>query len=186
MEGTQDADRSLVTGLLMECAAGDREAFDRLIPLVYDDLKGIAHRRLAEERPHHTLDTHALVHEAYLRMVDHATVTWRDRAHFFALAARVIRNILVDHARVRRATKRGGDAIRIPLREDLEGEEPNEVELLALDEALEELGDHDPRLREVVECRFFGGMTVADTAAALGVSRRTAERDWTRAKAYLY
>ena len=175
-----------VTRLLGECAGGDQEAFDRLIPLVYDDLRGIAHRRLRSERDGHTLGTTALVHEAYLHLVDQATATWQDRAHFFAVAAKVIRQVLIDYARSRDAQKRGGGAIRIPLSEDLAGTEPATVELLALDEALTELASHDPRLERVVECRFFGGMSVRETAAALGVSERTVERDWARAKAHLY
>ena len=176
----------LITALLGECSDGDRKAFDRLISLVYDDLRAIAHRRLAEERPDHTLNTEALVHEAYLRLADQATATWQHRAHFFALSATVIRRILVDHARAAGAAKRGGDAVKVPLRDDLDGEEPRTVELLALDEALETLGRRDERLRRVVECRFFAGMTMGDTAEAMGVSLRTAERDWTRARAYLY
>lgn len=175
-----------VTRLLTECAEGDRDAFDRLIPLVYDDLRRIAHRRLALERVGHTLSTTAVVHEAYLQLVNQATATWRDRAHFFAVAARVIRHVLVDYARARDAEKRGGGALRIPLREDLDGREPDTVELLALEEALTKLARRDPRLEKVVECRFFGGMTMKDTAEAVGVSLRTAERDWTRAKAYLF
>lgn len=175
-----------VTRLLAECAEGDRDAFDRLVPLVYDDLRRVAHRRLAAERAEHTLSTTAVVHEAYLRLVSQATATWRDRAHFFAVAARVIRHVLVDYARARDAEKRGGGALRIPLSEDLEGQEPDTVELLALEEALAELARRDPRLEKVVECRFFGGLTMKDTAEAVGVSLRTAERDWQRAKAYLY
>lgn len=187
MNDTSDQDPSQVTRLLMDYAAGDRDAFDRLVPLVYEDLRGIAHQRLAGERSNHTLDTRALVHEAWIRMVDHTTVDWQSRAHFFALSAGVIRRILVDHARARGRVKRGGDAIQVPLRDDLDGAaEEDPVDLLALDEALEALGERDPRLRRVVECRFFGGMTVRDTAEALGVSLRTVERDWTRAKAYLY
>ena len=187
MDPTSGQDPSQVTRLLMDFAAGDRSAFDRLVPLVYEDLRGIAHRRLAGERADHTLDTHALVHEAWIRMVDHTTVDWQSRAHFFALSAGVIRRVLVDHARARARVKRGGEAIRVPLRDDLDGAvEEDPVDLLALDEALEALGEKDPRLRRVVECRFFGGMTAEDTAEALGVSLRTVERDWTRAKAYLY
>ena len=188
LEPTADAEppTRLITRLLGECAEGDRDAFDRLIGLVYDDLRAIAHRRLAEERPDHTLNTEALVHEAYLRLADQATATWQHRAHFFALAATVIRRILVDHARSRGAAKRGGDVVKVPLRDDIDGQEPRAVELLALDEALETLGRRDERLRKVVDCRFFGGMTMDDTAEALGVSLRTAERDWTRARAYLY
>lgn len=175
-----------VTRLLATCAEGDRDAFERLIPLVYDDLRRIAHRRLALERAGHTLSTTAVVHEAYLQLVNQATATWRDRAHFFAVASTVIRHVLVDYARARNAEKRGGGALRIPLRQDLDGQEPDTVELLALEQALSELARRDPRLERVVECRFFGGMTMKDTAEAIGVSLRTAERDWTRAKAYLY
>jgi len=181
-----DAGGGDVTRLLGQCAAGDRSAFDRLVPLVYGDLRGIAHRRLRSEREGHTLSTTALVHEAYLHLVDQATATWQDRAHFFAVAATVIRQVLIDYARSRGAQKRGGGAVRIPLQEELAGEEPRTVELLALDEALTALARHDPRLEKVVECRFFGGMSVRDTAAALDISERTVERDWARAKAHLY
>lgn len=177
-----------VTRLLAECASGDEAAFEQLIAQVYDDLRRIAHRQLANERDGHTLGTTALVHEAYLQLVNQATATWRDRAHFFAVAARVIRHVLIDYGRARNADKRGGKAIIIPLREDVEagGGGPRTVELLALDEALRALARRDPRLERVVECRFFGGMTMRDTAEALGISVRTAERDWKRAKAYLY
>ena len=175
-----------ITLLLGDCAGGDREAFERLIPLVYDDLRRIARRRLAAEQSGHTLSTTAVVHEAYLQLVNQATATWRDRAHFFAVASRVIRHVLVDHARARKAAKRGGDAIRIPLNDDLDGESKDMIDLLALDEALQRLAELDPRLERVVEYRFFGGMTMRDTAEALGVSRRTAVRDWKRARAYLY
>jgi len=186
MEPTGLTQTDRVTRLLGECAKGDAEAFDRLMPLVYDDLRRIAHGRLARERTGHTLSTTAVVHEAYLKLVNQATATWRDRAHFFAVASRVIRHVLVDYARVRKAAKRGGEVIHIPLREDMDGHEPDFVELLALDEALVDLARHDPRLERIVEYRFFGGMTVSDAAEALGVSLRTAERDWRRARAYLY
>lgn len=182
--GAAEADH--VTRLLADCAEGDRDAFDRLIPLVYDDLRRIAHRRLAMERGGHTLSTTAVVHEAYFQLVNQATATWRDRAHFFAVAARIIRHVLVDYARAKGAKKRGDGALLIPLREDLDGREPDTVEMLALEDALANLGRRDPRLERIVECRFFGGMTMRDTAEALGVSLRTAERDWTRAKAHLY
>lgn len=176
-----------VTRLLYHCSSGDSEAFQRLIPLVYEDLRRIAHRRLAGERADHTLNTTAVVHEAYLHLVRQATASWQDRAHFFAVAARVIRNVLIDYARARATGKRGAGALRIPLREDLEGgSEPDTFELLALDGALRDLSTLDPRLERIVECRFFGGMTMKDTAEALGISLRTAERDWTRAKAHLY
>ena len=173
--------------MLARCSSGEREAFESLVPLVYDDLRRIAHRRLQSERTDHTLDTTALVHEAYLALVDQATATWNDRAHFFAVAARVIRHVLIDHARRRGALKRGGGDVRVPLRDDLLSVEGTpDVDLVDLDKALAKLGRRDPRLERVVECRFFGGMTVAETAAALGTSVRTVERDWTRARAYLY
>lgn len=177
-----------ITVLLQRTAEGDREAFERLIPLVYGDLKGIAHRRLRSEREGHTLNTTAIVHEAYLHLVPQVAAGWRDRVHFFAAAARVIRHVLIDYARHAGAEKRGGSAIRVPLREELEGEEgeAGTVDILALDAALEELGERDPRLRDVVECRFFAGMTMDETAEALDVSKRTAERAWTRARTYLY
>jgi RNA polymerase sigma factor (TIGR02999 family) len=175
-----------ITLLLKRSADGDRKAFQRLIPLVYGDLKGIAHRRLRRERSDHALSTTDVVHEAYLRLVPQATATWQDRVHFFAVAARVIRHVLVDHARRQGAEKRGGSAVRIPLREEIAGREGDSVELLALHRALEDLAEKDARLRDVVECRFFAGMTVAETAEAVGVSKRTVERDWTRARTYLY
>lgn len=175
-----------ITILLQACSAGETHAFDRLMPLVYDDLRAIAHRRLRLERADHTLNTTAIVHEAYLKLVDRATATWRDRAHFFAVSARVIRNLLIDYARERKAAKRGGGALLLPLDEQLAGEPPRTIELLALDEALAELGRRDERLERLVECRFFGGMTMQDTAETLGVSLSTAERDWRRARAYLF
>jgi len=177
-----------ITVLLHRSAEGDREAFQRLIPLVYGDLKGLAHRRLRSERSGHTLNTTDIVHEAYLHLVPQATAGWQDRVHFFAVAARVIRHILVDYARHKGAEKRGGSAIRVPLHGELEGADDGAgtVDIVALDRALEELGERDLRLREVVECRFFAGMTIEETAEVLDVSKRTAERAWTRARTYLY
>lgn len=175
-----------ITRLLEAFAGGEHAALDRLVPLVYGDLRAIAHRRLLSERPDHTLNTTAIVHEAYLKLVDQATATWRDRAHFFAVAARVMRHVLIDYARERSAVKRGGSAFHIPLHEHLTGEEPRLVELLALDEALSRLGKKDERLERVVECRFFAGLDMRETAETLGTSLRTAERDWQRARTYLY
>lgn len=177
---------SEVGELLTRCAAGERDALHRLIPLVYDDLRRIAHRRLAAERTGHTLDTTAVVHEAYLRLASRPDAGWRDRAHFFAVSARVIRHVLVDHARKRQSRKRGGDAIRIQMHDGLPGEPQRMVDLLALEEALTGLARLDERLVRVVECRFFAGLDVAETAEVLSSSTRTVERDWTRAKAYLY
>lgn len=175
-----------VTRLLTSCSGGDAEAFDRLIPLVYADLRSIAHRKLRSERDGHTLDTTDVVHEAYVRLVNQATATWRDRAHFFAVASRVIRHVLIDYARRHDAVKRGGERIRVPLEDGLAGEEPRVIDLVALDEALTELAEHDERMARIVECRFFGGMTMEETGEAVGVSLRTAERAWSRARVHLY
>ncbi len=175
-----------VTELLARCSGGEREAFDRLVPLVYEDLRRIASRRMRSERADHTLDTTALVHEAYVQLVDQATATWADRVHFFAVAARIIRHVLIDHARKRGAAKRGGDHARVSLQEGIVSTDGNTVDVMALDQALRRLGERDPRMEKVVECRFFGGMTVEETAEALDTSVRTVERSWTRAKAYLY
>jgi RNA polymerase sigma factor (TIGR02999 family) len=176
-----------ITVLLRRSASGDRDAFHSLIPLVYGDLKGIAHRRLKRERSGHTLNTTAIVHEAYLNLVPQATAEWKDRVHFFAVAARVIRHLLIDYARHKSAEKRGGSAIRVPLREDVAGgKEPNTVDLLTLGSVLDALAERDPQLRDVVDCRFFAGMTMEETAEALDLSKRSAERAWTRARTYLY
>lgn len=179
---------SEVSEILARCSRGDDEAFDQLVPLVYDDLRRIAHRRLQAERTDHTLDTTELVHEAYLGLVDQATAGWNDRAHFFAVAARVMRNVLVDYARRRAALKRGGGMIRIPLRPGVAADEsgPGTIDLTALDLALSELGRRDPKLERLVECRYFAGMTVRETAEVLGSSERTVARDWNRAKAHLF
>lgn len=179
-------DQDELTRTLSACSDGDPQAFDRLIPLVYSDLRAIAHRRLRSEQTGHTLDTTAVVHEAYLQLVNQATATWEDRAHFFAVASRIIRHVLIDYARRRGAAKRGGSRLQVPLREDMAGQKPRTVDLIALDEALSELAEHDERMARVVECRFFGGMTMTETASAVGVSLRSVERDWTRARAYLY
>ena len=184
-----------VTQLLAQWRAGDRDALDRLIPLVYDDLRRIARLHLSRERPDHTLDTSALVHESYLQLVGRQEADWQDRAHFFAVASTAMRHILVDYARRKRASKRGGgDRVRVSLEDVGPAADPladpltdrHAEDLILLDQVLTRLGERDPRLVQVVECRYFGGMPVRDTAEALGVSTRTVERDWTRAKAYLY
>lgn len=179
------ADSAGITQLLAASSGGDPEALNRLMPLVYDNLRAIAHRRLGLERPAHTLNTTALVHEAYLKLIDHKNASWKDRTHFFAVSARIIRNLLIDHARERNAAKRGGNAVRLPLADELYGDDSNPLELLALDEALTELGRLDPRLERLVEYKFFGGMNMREAAEALDVSLSTAERDWRRARAYL-
>ncbi len=175
-----------LTQLLAAHAEGDPDAFDRLIPLVYDDLRRIARRHLAKERQGHTLNTTAIVHEAYLQLVDQTQASWPDRAHFFAFDSRVMRHILIDYARKRRRQKRGGDIIRVPIDQVTLGISDPTTELLALDEALTQLAQRDERMGRVVECRLFGGMTAKEVAEALDVSLSTVERDWRCAKAYLY
>lgn len=184
--GDDPATQLSITALLGACAEGEADAFDRLMPLVYHDLRRMAHNQLSRERAEHTLATTDVVHEAYLLLVDQANSTWRDRAHFFAVASRVMRHILVDYARERGAQKRGGGAVRVPLNEERDGQESRTVELLELHEALEALGRNDARLERIVEHRFFGGMSMEDTAEALNTPLRTVERDWARAKAYLF
>lgn len=177
-----------VTALLEAVVAGDPDALDRLVPLVYDSLHEIAHHHRRAERPGHTLNTTAIVHEAYLRLAGFSNPSWRDRAHFLAVSSRVIRHVLIDYERRRMADKRGGEVIRVPLNEDLAEDTAGPdgvVEFLALDAALQDLARREARLERVVECRFFGGLTGRETAEVLGVSERTVERDWVRARAYL-
>lgn len=174
-----------ITLLLRSLSQGEREAFHDLIPLVYDELRAIAHRRMKGEADGHTLNTTAVVHEAYVRLAEQDEA-WRDRAHFFAVASRVMRHILIDYARARSAEKRGGNVIPIPLEESGASAEASFTDVLELDQALARLGDLDPRLEQVVECRFFGGLSMEETAEALGISVRTATRDWRRARAYLF
>ena len=186
MADSPSPSRDDITELLQACSEGERDAFDRLIPVVYEDLRAIAHQRLSRERPDHTLNTTGIVHEAYIKLVPQATATWRDRAHFFAVSSKVMRDLLIDHARERNAAKRGGGAIHIPIADELHGRDTRTIDLLALDEAMARLGEMDTRLEQVVECRYFGGLSMKETAEALGTSLRTAERDWRRARAYLY
>ena len=177
-----------VTALLEAVVAGDPDALDRLVPLVYHNLHEIAHHHRRAERPEHTLNTTAIVHEAYIRLAGSSNPSWRDRAHFLAVSSRVIRHVLIDYERRRMAEKRGGDVLRVPLNEDLAVDTAGpdaSVEFLALDAALQDLARHEARLERVVECRFFGGLTGRETAEVLGVSERTVERDWARARAYL-
>lgn len=178
--------QSEVTRLVLDWSAGNQGAFDRLVPLIYDDLRRIARNHLARNRRGETLNTTAVVHELYLDLVDQTQVGWRDRVHFFAVASKVMRHIVIDSVRRSSAQKRGGDQVRVPLLPDKIPAEADAPDLLALDEALDRLAEHDPRLGQVVECRFFGGMTAKETAEALGVGVRTVERDWTRARTYLH
>lgn len=174
-----------ITELLIAHREGDPEAFERLVPLVYDDLRKIAHFQLARLRPGRTLNTTALVHEAYLNMVDQTRVQVNDRRHFFGIAARAMRQILVDHARRKSAAKRGGGVPPISLTRVQVGV-PQQADLvLAIDEALEKLSSLNERLMRVFECRYFAGLTAQETAEALDMSLRTVQRDWTKTKAWL-
>jgi RNA polymerase sigma factor (TIGR02999 family) len=175
-----------ITELIVELRAGQAEAWDRLLPLVYDELHRIARRELRCQRGGHTLNTTALVHEAYLKLVDQTRVPYGDRHQFFAIASRAMRQVLIDYARKFRAAKRGGDWQRVPLDEAEISVEERADTLLALDEALTRLAAMNERLSRVVECRFFGGLTEEETAAALGITDRTVRRDWTKARLWLY
>jgi len=174
-----------ITRLLKEWSDGDRRALDRLTPLVYEELRHQAARYLRRERPGHTLQTTALINEAYLRLIDAKDVHWQSRAHFFAIAANLMRRILVDHARRRDADKRGGSQVRVQFDEALAVADETDVDLLAIDEALDRLAAIDPQQARVVELRFFSGLSVEETAAALGVSAKTVKRDWSVARAWL-
>lgn len=180
-----------ITGLLCEAAGGNKSAFDRLLPLVYDELTRLARSKLRFERAGHTLNTTALVHEAYLKLVDQTRVEWRNRHHFFAVASEAMRRILIDYAKQRHAAKRGGKANHIELSEA--GEIPagpllsehQATELLALDQALERLSGFNPLGARVIQYRFFGGLSNQEAADVLGVSDRSVRRSWTVAKAWL-
>ncbi|MCB1183586.1 sigma-70 family RNA polymerase sigma factor [bacterium] len=176
-----------ITLLLGDIRAGDTSAVDRLLPLVYEELRRLAQARLASERADHTLQATALVHEAYLRLVDQRAAGWQDRAHFMALAATAIRRVLVDHARRRLAAKRGGGGERLSLTVAELADAPGaDLDLIDLDAALAELGAAKPDHAQVIEMRFFGGMTAAEAAEVLGVTERTVERRWRFARAWLY
>jgi RNA polymerase sigma factor (TIGR02999 family) len=174
-----------VTGLLLEWSAGSEAARSKLVPLVYRELRRRARHALGSERSDHTLQPTALVHETYQRLVDQRRVQWQNRAHFFAVAAGLMRRILVDHARRRAALRRGGGARRIALSEADAPAVAAEVEVLAVDEALAQLAALDPDQARIVELRFFGGLTVEETAEVVGVSRATVHRDWAMARAWL-
>jgi len=174
-----------VTQLLLAWSEGDQGALDRLMPLVYAELRRLAHGYIRNERAGHTLQTTALIHEAYLRLIDAGQVRLDNRAHFFAVAARLMRQILIDLARSRGYQKRGGDARQVSLDEALLIGQPRDEDLVALDEALTALAKVDERKSKVVELRFFGGLTEAETATALQVSPETVRRDWRLAKSWL-
>ena len=179
--------RSAITQLLIEWRSGSADALDRLIPLVVDELRRIATLQMDSEAADHTLQPTALVNELFLRLVDRRTVTWQNRAHFFGSAARAMRRILIDHARIKKAGKRGADAIHVPL----ESEEASRgalstVELIALDEALGRLAEMDEKQARIVEMRFFGGLTIPEISEVLETSPSTVSRAWASAKAWLY
>lgn len=174
-----------ITMLLGKAAGGERGAFDALLPAVYEELHLLAERHLRRERPDHTLQTTALVHEAYLKMVDQREARWQNRAHFFAVAAMAMRRILVNHAKSARRIKRGGGRGRVPLDEAAVVAPEADVDLVALDEALTRLAAFDERKSRIVELRFFGGMSVEETAEVLAIGPATVKRDWALAKAWL-
>jgi RNA polymerase sigma factor (TIGR02999 family) len=183
MDASGDTPPGEVTRLLEAAVAGDSGALERLVPLMYEDLRRVARRQLDREGGGHTLQTTALVHEAYLKLAGGGTVSATSRAHFLAIAARAMRQVLVDYARRRKAAKRGGGVISVTLGDEATPPDTSAEDILALDEALQQL---DPRQRQVIECRFFGGMEEKDIAAALGISERTVRRDWVKARAWLY
>jgi RNA polymerase sigma factor (TIGR02999 family) len=176
-----------VTELLQSWARGDRSALDRLVPLVHEELHRLAHRCMRHEQPGHTLQTTALVNEAYLRLVNADTVRWEDRSHFFAISATVMRRILVDFARARRAKKREAIRLKVPVDlESLQVAAPRpDADVVALDDALQSLAAFDARGARIVELRYFGGLTVEESAEVLGVSSKTVKRDWAAARAWL-
>ena len=175
-----------LTGLLLEWREGDKAALDRLMPLVYDELRRIAHRYVQHERDGHTLQTSALVNEAYLRFAGQRNVDWQNRSHFFAVTAQVMRHILIDHARRRRYVKHGGETRQVPIEDAATMSLQRADELIALEEALDELSKLDSRKSQVVELRYFGGLSLEETADVLEISLMTVRRDWRAAKAWLY
>ncbi len=175
-----------VTALLLAVGDGEQGAFDALLPVVYDELKRVARGRLRHESAANPLQTTALVHEAYIRLIDQRQVQWANRSHFFAVASLAMRRLLVNAARDRQRLKRGGGAVLLPLDEELAaGPAERTVDILALDQALTQLEAVSERARRVVECRFFGGLSIDETAEALGVAPMTVKRDWRTARAWL-
>lgn len=178
-------DRSKQVTQILICTTGKKPPADQLLPLVYDDLRALAEKYLRAEPADHTLQPTALVHEAYVKLVDQTRADWQGRTHFFAVGAQAMRRILVDHARRRRAARRGGDRQRIAVDERLLAAGRRDEDLLDLEEALEKLTALDPRQARMVELRFFGGLSVDEAATALGMSKRTAEREWTMVRTWL-
>ena len=174
-----------VTKLLLDWGAGNRADLDALTPLVYDELRRLAGHYLRRERPDHTLQSTALVHEAYMRLIDQRNVRWQNRAQFFGLAAELIRRILVDHARAKQAAKRGGTAVKLTLDEALDASAGRDLDLVRLDDSLKALAEVDAQQSRIVELRYFAGLTIEETAEALDISPATVKRDWVVAKAWL-
>jgi RNA polymerase sigma-70 factor (ECF subfamily) len=174
-----------VSQLLVEWSDGDKAVLDKLIPLVYDELRRMAHRYMRGERPGHSLQTSAVINEAYLRLVDFRKMRWQNRAHFFAVAAQLMRRILVDHARSKHYVKRGQGACKVSFDEALVSREPA-TDMVALDDALIDLATFDPRKTQIVELRYFGGLSIEETAEVLGLSPTTVKREWRGAKAWLH
>jgi RNA polymerase sigma factor (TIGR02999 family) len=174
-----------ITRLLVRWSQGEREALEELTPLVYDELRRLAKVYLRRERPDHTLESTALVHEAYMRLIDQNQVEWHNRNQFFAIAASLIRRILVDHARARVAAKRGGPALKLSLDEAVAASEQRDLDLVSLNDALKALNDLDEQQARIVELRYFAGLTIEETGEILGVSPATVKREWVVAKAFL-
>ena len=183
---TDDNVESDVTALLLNWRQGNHSALERLVPIVYEELRRVARARLRDERAGHVLQTTALVNEAYLRLLDLNRMSFENRTHFFAMAARLMRQILVDHARRQLTLKRGGDIAQVGVNEEPVAPGGVSVDVLALNQALEQLASFDARLAHVVELRYFSGLNIDDTATALGLSHATVERDWALARAWLY
>jgi len=175
-----------ITELLVGYGRGDKEALDKLMPIVYDELRRQAARYLRREQPGHTMQTTALIHEAYVRLVDQRNVQWQNRAHFFGIAAQMMRRILVDHARTKKRAKRGGSAVKVSLADATIPVKEQDLDVVALDEALNRLAEIDEQQSRVVELRFFSGLTVEETAEVMGISPATVKRDWSMAKAWLH
>ena len=175
-----------ITDLLVSYGRGDKESLDKLMPVVYDELRRQAARYLRREQPGHTLQTTALIHEAYVRLVDQRNVQWQNRAHFFGIAAQMMRRILVDHARTKKRVKRGGSDIKVSLNDATVAVKGQDLDVVALDEALSRLAKIDEQQSRVVELRFFSGLTVEETATVMEISPATVKRDWSMAKAWLH
>lgn len=186
MSTADDSGSQDVTQLLLEWRNGNERALDRLMPLVYDELRRLAASYMRRERPDHTLQPTALLNEAYLRLVDQTRIAWQGRAHFFGIAAQMMRRILLDHARQLKAAKRGSGGSKLPLEAALGEPERQDVDVIALDEALTRLEELDPRQSRVVELRFFAGLEVNEVAEVLGISRATVNREWAIARTWLY